>query len=583
MTRSTLHALAIATTTAVILSVSTIDANAAADDAAMPIRLVRWEEPAVRVPIHAPGAECFRLIAKAQFERGTAVGPYQLQVVAPDGQIETRPLPAQELAARRFTVLVRSASVRNVRPSAVVVRVRVLDAATGAAVSTVLNATIRDFPHPSVSGDAAASESGTESGTEPSPFGWGEPLSVLAGAAPSLPRHGPDGLRFVRIPAAEGLPGFFLAATEATNAQVKRRLAGYDPKAGRSDEFTLEDTAQPALGLSPKLAQQYVAALSQSDPAGVTYRLPNQTEWLRAARAGGGSAFWWGDEASYPAGANFLGPEPSLATDTTALPGKFEPNPWGLVHTFGNVAEWATTPSGGFVRLGGHFRTEPASPMPDEAAVDDPETTGPDAYVGVRPAFDLSAEKGAELIRKALRRNARLTGVKVAYDPDRDTATLTGTLSDPALRRDADRRLGPLWFLAAVENRIATPEVAAGTLATLGDVAGTVRRITPLGRWIYEVPIAVRWGDPLPVSGSEWWVNVYPSASAGGHFAHKLIEITPNPSGRLIVLIDRGKMAALGLPVDAPVVVALSLGAEAPSPADPHVVSNLAPIRWKVP
>jgi hypothetical protein len=403
-----------------------------------------------------------------------------------------------------------------------------------------------------------------------------------------LPRPGPDGLTFVRVPATDEAPGFFLATTEVSNGQVSGRLPGYDPKAGRSDEFTLEDPAQPALGLAPKRAGEYLAALGKADPAGVAYRLPTQSEWLRAARAGASTAFWWGDEPSHPAGANFLGPEPALAGDTTAPArpvetggtGGFEANPWGLFHTFGNIAEWATAASGGFVRLGGHFRTEPASPLP-EVAVEDAETTGPDAYVGVRPAFDLTAESGVASIRKALGGNTLLAGLTVAFDPDRATATLTGTLPEASLRRAADRRLDPLWFLAAVEDRVATPTIKPGQLASLGDVAGPVRRITPLGHWVYEVPVAVRWGDPLPVRGSEWWVNVYPCG--GGHFAHKLVEIEPNASGRIVVLIDRAKMTSAAQPDGSPVSVALSLGAEAPSPADPHVVSNVAPLNWKVP
>jgi hypothetical protein len=83
------------------------------------------------------------------------------------------------------------------------------------------------------------------------------------------------------------------------------------------------------------------------------------------------------------------------------------------------------------------------------------------------------------------------------------------------------------------------------------------------------------------VRGSEWWVNVYPVG--GGHFAHKLVEIEPDASGRVIVLIDRAKMTAAGQPVDAPASVALSLGAEAPCLSDPHIVSNVASLRWSVP
>src|SRR5205085_11010639 len=141
--------------------------------------------------------------------------------------------------------------------------------------------------------------------------------------------------------------------------------------------------------------------------------------------------------------------------DTTApsppAPGApaFRPNPWGLYHTFGNVAEWARGPAGSFVRLGGHFRTEPASPLPPEP-VADAASTGPDAYVGLRPVFDLSTERGAALARGALRGVAGLGGVGGAFDPGRATGTLTGRVGGAALRRRGDAPLGGLWVGGAV-------------------------------------------------------------------------------------------------------------------------------------
>jgi hypothetical protein len=549
---------------------------------AQDIRLLRWEGPAALIRNHGPGVEYYRLVARARLPKDLPVGAaYKLHVIHPDGRTEVREIPASEVRAERFTVLMRTTEVRNCRPAQVVFWVNVSDAATGAVVSNDLTATIADFPRPTP----------TAAANDPGPFGWGEPLAGAAGEPRALPQSGPDGFRFVWVPAKGDVPSFLIATTEASNAQVAKRLEGYDPKAGRSDEFTLEDLAQPAVGLNPKRASEYLAALGKADPAGVTYGLPSQAEWLRAARAGKDTAFWWGDESTHPEGANFLGPEPGLATDTTAPAhpeersgaGAFVPNPWGLFHTFGNVAEWATPAGGGFVRLGGHFRTEPMTPLP-EISVDNADSVGPDPYVGVRPVVELSAEKGAELIREALRSNALLANVSVAYDPDRATATLTGTVPNPALRRAADHRLEPLWFLAAVENQLETPSLAPGQLATIGAPIAPARRITPLGRWVYVVPVAVQWGDPLPVRGSEWWVNVYPHGehNGGGHYAYKLVEIEPNDTGRFDLLIDRGKMIAAGVPVDSPVAVALSLGAPAPNSTDPQVVSNVAEVRWSM-
>lgn len=534
------------------------------------VRLVEWEQPAVLISGGGAGRESFELTARAAWARG-ASGSYLARTVLPDGRTETQPVRFEAGGAPRTIVTyVPAATVRNLRPPAVLVRLSLVDPATNTEMSNPLFARIDDFPHPRPEGAEVVS----------GPFGWGRPLSGPPGQARLLPRPGPDDFRFVRVPGTQDRPGFFLATTEASNAQVARRLAGYNPRAGRSDEFLLEDPAQPAVGLTIRQALAYLASLSKADPSGVVYRLPTTEQWNLAARAGRGSAFWWGDEPAHPAGANLLGAEPGLQGDSTA-PGVagFAPNPWGLFHTFGNVAEWARSPSGGFARLGGHFRTEPASPLPEVAVVGN-DTTGPDPYVGVRPSFDLDERTGADLVRRLLGADPGLASIQVSFDPDRATATLRGALPDSSGRRLADSRLASAWFLAAVEDQIETPTFGPGQLALLGKVAGPVRRITPLGRWFYQVPVEVRWADPLPVSGSSWWVNVY--LPGGGHTAHRLVEVQPDRSGRVIVLIDRARMAAAGLPVDTPVSVALSLGSEAPTPADPHVVSNIVIVRWSL-
>src|SRR5262249_48757752 len=154
------------------------------------------------------------------------------------------------------------------------------------------------------------------------------------------------------------------------------------------------------------------------DPSGITYRLPTAPEWLRGARAGATSGFSWRDDSDRVKSANFLGPEPALETDTTAAvrptgAATFRANPWGLLHPFGNVAEWATSPAGGFVRMVGHFRSEPNAPV--EIPVTDAQSTGPDPYVGVRPAFDLDAARGTALVRRALASDSRLAALGVAF------------------------------------------------------------------------------------------------------------------------------------------------------------------------
>ncbi|WP_406696616.1 SUMF1/EgtB/PvdO family nonheme iron enzyme [Singulisphaera sp. Ch08] len=541
--------------------------------AAERVQLLGWDQPAVHFP--GGGRDSFELTARTGWPRGLS-GQFALRIVLPLGQVETQPLrvePGQ--SPRRIPVYVPASAVRNLRPASVLIRVSVLDPATNAELSNAIEARIDDFPHP------RAEDSDQAVG----PIGWGTPLAGPPGEARLLPRPGPEALQFVRVPGSNAQPGFFIATTEVSNAQAGRLLSDYDPRAGRSDEFLLESPAQPAIGLTPRKAQALLAQLGKLDRSGVVYRLPTVPEWDRAARAGRSTRFWWGEEPLNVEGANFLGSEPTLPGDTTAStrPGlgvpQFQASPWHLFHTFGNAAEWATAPPDGFARLGGHFRTEPAESV-TKIEVSDADSTGPDPYVGVRPVFDLDAQTGSDLVKKTLAGDPRLAKLEAQFDPDRATVTLQGTLPESSWRALADRKIASLWFVAAVENRVQTPTFAKGQLARLGGLAGPVRRITPLGRWFYEVPLEVRWSDPLPVSGTEWWVNVY--LPGGGHMSHRLATTEPDRSRRLTVMIDRSRMSAAGLAANAPVSVALSLGGEAANSADPRVVSNLVPVRWQL-
>ena len=111
----------------------------------------------------------------------------------------------------------------------------------------------------------------------------------------------------------------------------------------------------------------------------VTYRLPTKEEWLRVAKAGATTRFWWGDEpdseAAVSSGANFKGRrairQPAIGGQKIASTscarlgfggssfGGFQASPWGLWHTFGNVGEWAVDAGGdGHWIMGGDFRTE---------------------------------------------------------------------------------------------------------------------------------------------------------------------------------------------------------------------------------
>ena len=537
------------------------------------VKLTGWADESVVVRGSGLGDDVYQIMAEVAWDAAAPRdrGRYAVRVAFPDGRVDTRSLPAEYPPGRkRCPIYVLAAPLRDQLPSAVKVAVSIVDASSGAPVSNVLTAGIEQFPRPR--GDVSAND--------PGPFGWGKPLEATESILPSA---GPDGLRFARI---AGSPGLFVATTESSVSQVAARLKDYDPKAGRSDEFALEDPAQPAINLTPARALDYLKGLGQGDPSGVVYRPPTVAEWTAAAKGGKTSTFWWGDEPSFPEGANLLGGEPALAGDTTAivlqkatLP-PFKPNPFGLLHTFGNVAEWASDPSGGFARMGGHFRTEPASPLP-EVKVEKPDELGPDPFVGVRAAFELTPESGAELIRKKLAEDPRLKGVAVAFDPDRALATLTGPVVNSSTRRAADQLLYGLWFLSGVEDRLEPLAMGPNQLVSLGAPIGPARRVGVLDRTFVEVPLAIRWLDPLPVTGTEWWANVY--LPGGGHVSHKLDPGEPGRTSKLMVRIDRTKLASFGLPDTSPVKVALSIGGPAPTASENRVVSNVADVRPSFP
>jgi formylglycine-generating enzyme required for sulfatase activity len=94
---------------------------------------------------------------------------------------------------------------------------------------------------------------------------------------------------------------------------------------------------RPAVAVSWDDARSYASWLSRD--TGRAYRLPSEAEWEYAARAGGRGSYWWG-----------FGLEPNRAAcfdcgsvwdnRSSAPVGSFDPSPFGLYDTAGNVMEW---------------------------------------------------------------------------------------------------------------------------------------------------------------------------------------------------------------------------------------------------
>ena len=84
-------------------------------------------------------------------------------------------------------------------------------------------------------------------------------------------------------------------------------------------------------------AVAYVAWLSRE--TGEEYRLPSESEWEYAARAGTVTRYSWGDEIGRNR-ANCGGCGSRWDGEGTAPVGSFAPNAWGLHDMHGNVSEW---------------------------------------------------------------------------------------------------------------------------------------------------------------------------------------------------------------------------------------------------
>jgi formylglycine-generating enzyme required for sulfatase activity len=91
----------------------------------------------------------------------------------------------------------------------------------------------------------------------------------------------------------------------------------------------------PVVGISHHAAMEYCRWLSRR--TGRRYRLPTEAEWEFAARAGAGTAYFFGEDATRLG--EYAWCEDNSGESTHPV-GKKRPNPWGLYDVYGNVAEW---------------------------------------------------------------------------------------------------------------------------------------------------------------------------------------------------------------------------------------------------
>jgi formylglycine-generating enzyme required for sulfatase activity len=146
---------------------------------------------------------------------------------------------------------------------------------------------------------------------------------------------------------------FALGVYDVTRADYARfvEAAGYAPPNPRCDwrhptfrGASLDQTPkEPVVCVSWSDANAYMRWLSAK--AGHAYRLPSETEWEYAARAGTTTARPWGPDAD-PQRANTAIAEGGEASDAkrrwhyTSPVGSYPPNRFGLFDMLGNVWQW---------------------------------------------------------------------------------------------------------------------------------------------------------------------------------------------------------------------------------------------------
>ena len=134
------------------------------------------------------------------------------------------------------------------------------------------------------------------------------------------------------------LRSFALGVTEVTFDEWEACVRGGGCNDYRPDDKGWGRSSRPVINVSWKDAQAYVSWLSQS--TGAQYRLPSESEWEYAARAGTMTPFHTGFTISTNHANYDRSPFDDFVRRKTTPVGTFDPNDFGLNDMHGNVWEW---------------------------------------------------------------------------------------------------------------------------------------------------------------------------------------------------------------------------------------------------
>ena len=131
--------------------------------------------------------------------------------------------------------------------------------------------------------------------------------------------------------------GFYIGRYEVTQAQWLALMGGNPSGFKGCDQCPVDQ-------VSWNDVQEFIRRMNARGD-GYTYRLPTESEWEYACRAGTTTEFAFGDSLSSEQ-ANFDGSQPfgsapkGVSRQKTTPVGSFQPNAWGLYDMHGNVWEW---------------------------------------------------------------------------------------------------------------------------------------------------------------------------------------------------------------------------------------------------
>ncbi|HAT49291.1 MAG TPA: hypothetical protein DCS88_03015, partial [Alphaproteobacteria bacterium] len=134
------------------------------------------------------------------------------------------------------------------------------------------------------------------------------------------------------------LDGYRISKLEVTQG-VWKKVMGSDNNPSKFNQ----DDRFPVDSVSWNMAMEFIHRLNEK--ASVAFRLPTESEWENACRAGGDDFYQFGasiqtSQANFNGSQPLPGEEKGIFRRTTTAVGSFPPNRFGLFDMHGNVYEW---------------------------------------------------------------------------------------------------------------------------------------------------------------------------------------------------------------------------------------------------